>query len=176
MVLLNRKLLLSMVFLSLCVGLIAVQSISANNNNNDKNGNRSHHQDGMADYSLFSGESTPADTGAKCGSTKAFVFYLTVENVGSTPDAVNILFLDAKGTQTDSLLIRLAPDQTVSLSQAAGSDQTSDAIIQVVIGSSTTTMPDGTHTPSHVAGWVSLLNVGNGKPLFNGNYCVTTQT
>lgn len=164
MVLLNRKLLFPIIFLSLSVGLIAVQSISATTTQDDNNYNNKGKK-APADYSLFSGESTPADTGAKCGSTRAFVFYLTVENVGSTPDSVNILFLDAKGAQTDSLLIRLAPDQTVSLSQAAGSDQTSDAIIQVVISSG---------TPSHVAGWVSLLNAGGGKPFFNGNYCVTT--
>jgi len=145
---LNRKRAVVIAVLSLSIALIALHPVPILADP-DKPSR-------LSDHALINGPG--GDTGAKCGSNKAFVFYMTLTNVGSGATTVQVKFLDG-----DSIPIALGPGQTVSVAQSAGGTQNVDGILTVVV-------------TNQVVGWVSLMNQKDGaKPPFpNNSFCITT--
>ncbi len=117
-----------------------------------------------SDFALFDG-SKPE--GAKCGSDKPFVVYITATNDGTSTARLVVQQTDLANTVSDGVILNIPPKDTISVVQAghntqSGGQPVADAVIHVM------------KTPG-VSGWMSLQTLGDASPPFGGSYCVTTE-
>ncbi len=110
------------------------------------------------DFALFDGAKSE---GAKCGSDRPFLVFITATNNKPASAALTVKFADG-----DLLPLNIPAGDTISVNQAAGNTQTpsgivADSSIQVV-------------EAGGISGWMSLQTLGDATPPFSGSFCVTT--